>query len=135
MYYNKKKLAVSIFWVILGVTLIILEGTGRISDPIYSSMGGALVAIGFLQIVRNVKYHTDEEYREKIDIEYKDERKSYIRMKAWSWAGTLFIMAAGVVSIFLYITKQTESGRIISYCMCAVLVFYWISYMVLQKKY
>ena len=68
------------------------------------------------------------------DIEYTDERNRYIRMKAWSWAGYLFVIGAAIVSIVLFIMKQTVYGQIISYCMCAILVLYWVSYIILQKK-
>lgn len=134
MYYNKRKILVSLLWVIIGITLIILDIIGVIDNPIYSGMGGGLLVVGAMQIYRNLKYHNNEEYKEKIDIEYSDERNRYIRMKAWSWAGYLFIIGAAIISIVLFVMKQTVYGQIISYCMCAVLVLYWVSYIVLQKK-
>lgn len=135
MYYNKKKRIVSILWVILGAALLIMDITGVLDNSILSGMGGGLLAIGIMQIVNNVKYHSNTAYREKVDIAYKDERNRYLRLKAWAWAGYLFILGAAVVSIVLFVAKQTMYGQIVSYCMCAVLALYWISYMVLQKKY
>ena len=38
MYYNNKKLALSIFWVVLGLTLLVLNLVG-VLDDLYSSMG------------------------------------------------------------------------------------------------
>lgn len=134
MYYNKKKLLVSMLWVIVGISLIILELIGVIDNPIYSGMGGGWLAVGAMQIYRNLKYHSNDEYKEKIDIEYSDERNRYIRMKAWSWAGYLFIIGAAITCIALFVIGQTVYGQIISYCMCAVLALYWIAYIVLQKK-
>ena len=135
MYYNKKKMAVSIFWLIIGITLLVLEFTDVLNDSIYSGMGGGLLVVGIMQIAKNVKYHSNQEYREKVDIEYKDERNKYIRMKAWSWAGYLFILGSAMVSTVLFIAKMKLYAQIVSYCMCAVLALYWISYMVLQRKY
>lgn len=134
MYYNKKKLLVSMLWVIVGISLIILELIGVIDNPIYSGMGGGWLAVGAMQIYRNLRYHSNDEYKEKIDIEYSDERNRYIRMKAWSWAGYLFIIGAAIICIALFVIGQTIYGQIISYCMCAVLALYWIAYIVLQKK-
>lgn len=134
MYYNKRKMLVSLLWVIIGATLVILDFIGVIDNPIFSGMGGGWLGVGAMQIYRNLKYHSNEEYKEKIDIEYSDERNSYIRMKAWSWAGYLFVIGAAIVSIVLFIMKQTVYGQIISYCMCAILVLYWVSYIILQKK-
>lgn len=134
MYYNKRKLLVSILWIIIGAALIILEFVGVLDNPIYSGMGGGWLAIGIMQIYKNLKYHSNEEYKEKIDIGYSDERNRYIRMKAWAWAGYLFIIGAAIISVVLFIMKQIVYGQIISYCMCAILVLYWGSYMILQKK-
>lgn len=135
MYYNKKKMIISIMWVIIGATLLVLDIIGVMDNPAYSGMGGGLLVIGMMQIYKNFKYHSNEEYKEKIDLEYKDERNGYIRMKAWAWAGYLFIIGAAVVSIVLFVMKMTLIGQIVSYCMCAVLMLYWISYLVLQRKY
>lgn len=134
MYYNKRKLYISIMWVILGIALILMDIIGVINNPICSGIGGGWLAIGIMQIYKNVKYHSDEEYREKIDISYEDERNRYIRMKAWSWAGYLFIIVAAIVSIVLAVMKMTLISQILGYCICAVLVFYWIAYIILQKK-
>lgn len=135
MYYNKKKMIISIMWVITGAILLILDIIGVMDAPIYSGMGGGLLAIGIMQIYRNIKYHSNEEYKEKIDIEYKDERNGYIRMKAWAWAGYLFILGSAAVSIVLFVMNKELIGQIVNYCMCAVLLLYWVSYLVLQRKY
>lgn len=134
MYYNKRKLLVSVTWVVLGIILFILDAVGIIDNSIFSGMGGGFIGIGAIQIYKNLKYHSNEEYKEKVDIESTDERNRYIRMKAWSWAGYLFIIGAAIVSIVLYVTNQIAYGQILSYCICTVLVIYWIAYLVLQKK-
>lgn len=126
---------ISIMWVITGAILLILDIIGVMDAPIYSGMGGGLLAIGIMQIYRNIKYHSNEEYKEKIDIEYKDERNGYIRMKAWAWAGYLFILGSAAVSIVLFVMNKELIGQIVNYCMCAVLLLYWVSYLVLQRKY
>lgn len=134
MYYNKRKLFVSIMWVIIGAAFLILNSVGVIDNPVCSGMGGGWIAIGCMQIYRNLKYHSNQEYKEKIDIEYTDERNRYLRMKAWSWAGYLFIIASAIVCIVMFVMKQTVYGQLLSYCICSVLGLYWVSYIVLQKK-
>ncbi len=135
MYYNTRKMILSIIWVIIGAVLLILEFTGVIDDPIYSSMGVVFLVIGIIQIIKKVRYQKDAEYREKVDIAYKDERNSYIRMKAWSWAGYLFVIGAAILSIIFNITKVNGYGQILGYCICAIIALYWISYMILSRKY
>ena len=135
MYYNKRKAILSIFWIVAGAALFLLEVTGVLENPIFSGMGGGLVAIGVMQLVKNHKYHANPEYKEQVDTAWQDERNRYLRLKAWSWAGYLFVIGAAVVSIVLFVAGQSVYGQIVSYCMCAVLGLYWITYVILQKKY
>ncbi len=134
MYYNKRKMLVSVLWIIIGASLLILNMTGVLDNSIYSGLGGGWLVIGVMQIYKNLKYHSDREYKNKMDIEYSDERNRYLRMKAWSFAGYLFIIVSACISIVLFVMKLTLYGQILSYCMCSVLVFYWISYIVLQRR-
>ena len=134
MYYNIRKLLVSIMWVILGAALLILNIVGIIDNPIISGIGGGWLVVGAMQIYKNLKYHSNEEYKEKVDIEYTDERNRYIRMKAWSFAGYLFVIIAAFASIVLFMMKQVAYGQILSYCLCSMLILFWASYLVLQKK-
>lgn len=135
MYYNKKKLALSIMWIVLGVAFLTLSITGICDDSIFAGIGGGWIGVGLVQVIRNRRYNTNEEYKEKIDIESTDERNRFIRMKAWSLAGYLFILISGITCMGLMIAELTVYGQIVCYCMCAVLCLYWISYMILQKKY
>ena len=54
--YNNKRLALSIFWVLLGIVLIGLSVMEVLDNSIYAGMGGALIGVGILQIVRIVRY-------------------------------------------------------------------------------
>ena len=65
MYYNNKRLALTVFWIVLGAVLVVLTVTEVLDSSIYSGMGGALMAVGTLQLIRTVKYRKDSEYREK----------------------------------------------------------------------
>ena len=65
MYYNKKKMIISIMWVIIGATLLVLDIIGVMDNPAYSGMGGGLLVIGMMQIYKNFKYHSNEEYKER----------------------------------------------------------------------
>ena len=101
MYYNNKKLALSIFWVVLGLTLLVLNLVG-VLDDLYSSMGIALIIVGGLQVWRNLKYRRDPEYREKIDIAAGDERNRAIRMQSWAWAGYIVVLGEMVASLVAF---------------------------------
>lgn len=135
MYYNNKKLALSIFWVILGVTLIVLSIAEVLSDSVYAGMGGALTAVGAMQVLRNLKYRRDAEYREKLDVELNDERNRYIRMKSWSWAGYATVLIEGVGAIAALVAGERTIQLVLSYSVCLIIFVYWIGYLILNKKY
>ena len=135
MYYNNKRLALSVFWVIAGAVLLALSIAEKLDSSLYAGMGGALVAVGVLQIARNLKYRKDPAYREKIDVEAGDERSRFLRMKSWSWAGYVTILVECVGVIAAMVMKQQTVMMVLSYSVCLILCVYWVSYLVLNKKY
>lgn len=134
-YYNNKKLFISFLWVVLGSVLWLSSAMGKIPSDMWSGMGGGFIGVGVLQIIRNLKYRNDPEYQQKIDIAANDERNCYLRMKAWSWTGYIFVIASAVISIILLIAGEKEISQILGLCMCAELVIYCISYLAVGKKY
>ena len=134
MYFNYRKLVISVFWVLVGGALIVLSLMHKINSDYWACLGGAFCAIGIMQIIRNFRYHKDAEYKEKIDIELTDERNRYIRMRSWSWSGYLFVIASAVASLVCYVSGYKEFGQLLSGCLCFVLFVYWLSYMIFKHK-
>ncbi|MCR5576298.1 MAG: hypothetical protein K6F56_04755 [Oscillospiraceae bacterium] len=135
MYYNNKRLALSFFWVIAGAVLLALSIAEKLDSSLYAGMGGALIAVGVLQIMRNLKYRKDPAYREKVDVEAGDERNRFLRMKSWSWAGYVTILVECVGVIVAMVMGERTVMTLLSYSVCLILCVYWISYLVLNKKY
>lgn len=135
MYYNNKRLALSIFWAVVGLVLTVLSVTEVLDSSIYSGMGGALMAVGVLQAIRNVKYRKDADYREKIDVEANDERNRFLRMKSWSWASYIAILVESVGVIVAIILGEETVRLILSLSVCLILVASWVSYLILSRKY
>lgn len=135
MYYNNKRLALTVFWIVLGAVLVVLTVTEVLDSSIYSGMGGALMAVGTLQLIRAVKYRKDSEYKEKVDTELGDERNRFLRMKSWSWAGYFTILIEGIGAIIAMVLGERTVQLVLSYSICLVLVIYWIAYVILSKKY
>ena len=135
MYFNNKKLVLSIFWAVVGLVLTVLSVTEVLDSSIYSGMGGGLMAVGVLQSIRNVKYRKDADYREKIDTEANDERNRFLRMKSWSWACYIAILVECVGVIVAIILGKETVRLILSFSVCLILVAYWVSYLVLSRKY
>ena len=135
MYYNNKRLALTVFWIVLGAVLVVLTVTEVLDSSIYSGMGGALMAVGTLQLIRAIKYRKDSEYKEKVDTELGDERNRFLRMKSWSWAGYFTILIEGIGAIIAMAQGERTVQLVLSYSVCLVLVIYWIAYVILSKKY
>ncbi|MCR5522752.1 MAG: hypothetical protein K6F64_03820 [Clostridia bacterium] len=133
--YNGKKLALSIFWVLVGAALLVLSVTEVLDMTIFAGMGGGLIAVGVLQIIRNVKYMKNTEYREKIDVEVNDERNTYLRMKSSTWTVYLFTLLAAVASLVAMFLGERTVQYSLMFSISVLLVIYWISYLVLSRKY
>lgn len=131
---NKKRLVTSILEIIIGFALVIGSVFGAV-DEFWSGMGTTLLILGILFLFKAVKYETNIEYKEKYDIEINDERNKYLSMKAWAWAGYLFVMIAAVAAIMLKLAGREDLMMITSGNVCLIMVLYWISYVVLKKKY
>ena len=129
-----KRIFLSIFWIVLGIALCACHFAGLIEEY-WSSMGFALIIVGILQVIRQIRYRTNEEYREKFDTESRDERNRFIANKAWAWAGYLFVMVAAVGSIVFKLMGREDLMMLASGSVCLIILFYWGSWMVLKRKY
>ena len=133
--YNNKRLALSVFWVILGAVLLVLSVAEVLDSPRYAGMGGGLITVGALQLARHLRYRRDPEYREKIDTEVSDERNRFLRMKSWSWAGYIVVLVEGVGSIVAAVRGAETVQLVLSYSVCLLVVAYLIAYLILRRKY
>ncbi len=131
---NNKRFIASILEIVIGSILMACSMFG-IVDEYWSGMGFALLVVGVVFLLRQFKYKTNEEYREKYDVERSDERNRYLSGKAWAWAGYLFVMIAAIGSIMLKMAGREELMLMASGSVCLIMALYWISYFVLKKKY
>ena len=122
------------FYMLLGATLMAL-GMAEVIDAFWSGMGGGLLGVGIVRLVQMYRLKKDDTYREKMETEVKDERNAFIRNKAWAWAGYLFILIAAVAVIVLQVMGQEQLSMLASGALCLMLVLYWVSYLILRKKY
>ncbi len=133
MKYSKK-IWLSGFWCVLGAVLIVFSFAGVV-DEFWNGMGSGLFIVGLLQVIRQLRYRNNAEYREQVDIALDDERFKYIANKAWAWAGYLYVMIMAVATIVTKICGQDELATMASCSMAFLVGLYWVSYMVLKRKY
>lgn len=131
--YNKR-LILGIVYIIIGVLLSVLSFT-LIIDEWWQSFGIAIFIVGIVDIIRYIKYRSNADYKEKVDLYSTDERNRFLAMKAWSWAGYLFVIISALGVIIFQIAGFRELSIACSFCTCLVMVLYWISYTVLKRKY
>ena len=93
-----KKIILGAIYISIGSVLFGL-GCAKMIDYFWSGMGGALVAVGIVRVLHILRYCKDESYREKQEIEAKDERNQFIRNKAWAWSGYLFVFSENLLTI------------------------------------
>ena len=131
---KERRIGFSIIYIIIGAVLIGLACFEKV-DEFWSGMGSALVVIGALRLIRYYRFKKNEAYREKIEIEEKDERNHFIRNKAWAWAGYLFVLIMAVATIVFKLIGQETLMMFASGSVCLVLVLFWVSYLILRRKY
>ena len=131
---QNKRLISAVVEIVLGIILSALSFTGMIDDY-WGGMGTTLIVVGGIFLFRQIRYKTNNEYQQSVDVEVNDERNKFISMKAWSWAGYFFVIIAAAASIILKIIDLDEYVGFASGSVCLIIILYWLSYMVIRKKY
>lgn len=129
-----KRIYLSIFWILIGAVLFGL-GTFDIIDSFWGGMGSGLIAVGIVQTARWVRYRSNSEFREKFDTNANDERNRFISNKAWAWAGYISLLTGALGVIVFKVVGKDELSMFCSMAVCLLLVFYWVCYFVLNRKY
>lgn len=131
---RKVRLIASVLEVIIGITLLICSFLNLVDD-FWSGFGVSFIIICALFLFRNVRYYTNKGYQQEIDIQTDDERNKYLSLKAWSWAGYLFVIIAAVGTLVFKFVGKEDLMMLCSGTVCLIVSLYWISYMILRKKY
>ena len=131
---KKRDTIFSLIWLAIGLPLMGLSIAGLL-DEFWSGMGSALVVIGALRLLRAHRLNKNDEYREQMETFQTDERLHFLRASAWSWAGYLFVIIGGISVIVLKLLGRELLSLAASGAVCLMLVLYWVSFLILKKKY
>lgn len=131
---TNKRFISCIVEIVIGLILITCSLAG-VLDEFWCGCGTGLIAVSSIFLFRQIKYKTNTEYKESVDVERNDERNKYLAMKAWSWAGYIFVILAAISTIVLKLTGHEEGMMITSASVSLIVLLYWISFMILKKKY
>ena len=133
MKYNRRNF-LFIVYILFGLLLQSMGYNGTV-DSFWGGVGTSMMVVGLLRGVRLYRVTKDEAYREQVEIAVADERNRFLKTKAWSWAGYLFTILAACATIGLKIMGQDLLSLAAGYSVCLLILLYWGSYLVLQKKY
>ena len=131
---NNRRMILSVLEIAIGAALLVCVKLAG-GDSVWLGMGGALVAVGLLQLILGLRYKTDENYREKVNVEATDERNAFIRSQAWVWAGTGFVIVCGVLTVVFLLLGRQELSTLSGFAVSLLVLLYWLSYLFLKKKY
>ena len=131
---SNKTIIASILFMLLGVTLAVLN-FAEIVDSYWGGMGSAFIAVGIVRLIQFIRLQKNADYREQMRTDANDERNRFLRNKAWAWAGYFFVLVAAVLSIGLKLLGQDLLSVAAGLAVCCITLFYWVSYLVLRKKY
>lgn len=131
---KKREIMFGVLWILLGLGLNALSVLETL-DEYWSNLGAVLVVVGATRLFRGYRLSRSDVYREKWKVMETDERFHFIRNKAWSWAGYLFIIISALSTIVFRILGQKLLCMVASGAVCLMLVLYWVCFFILKKKY
>ena len=131
---NKKHLAVYIIEILAGIVLLGLGVAGKL-DEFWSGMGGALIGVGGMNLIRIIRYQKNEEYRENVNTQRNDERNQFLAMKAWQLTAGWYIMIAAIGTFVFKFAGKEDLMMLCSGSVCLMITLYWVIYLCLRKKY
>ncbi|MBQ9842074.1 MAG: hypothetical protein IJO42_03070 [Clostridia bacterium] len=131
---KNRRWILSVVYIVLGAALFGVSCL-ELLDSFWSGMGAALLVVGVLRLIQFIRYRSNPDYQEKMETENKDERNRFLSMKAWSWAGYLFVFIAAIGTIVFKLLAMDQLMMLCSGGLCLLLILYWVSYLILRKKY
>jgi hypothetical protein len=131
---SKKRIAVQILEIVAGIILLVL-GIAEKVDEFWSGMGGALIGVGAMYLVQNIRYQKNPDYRENVNTERNDERNQFLHMKAWQLTAGWFIMIAAIATFIFKFAGREDLMMLCSGGVCLMVTLYWVIYLCLRKKY
>ncbi len=130
-----KYLVLNVFWILLGLVLIVLSALNILDSSVYSGMGGALIGVGAVRLVQLVRYQNNAEYRENVNTKRNDERNRFLSMKSMATAAYIMAMVDAVGSLVAMWMEEPVIQQVLLLSLAALAGIYWVVYIVLSKKY
>ena len=131
----KQRFVIALSYILLGTVLLAAAFAGKSDNYFFSAFGFALMVMGILRLLRYRKVTASEQTMRKQELTESDERFRMMAERARSWAFSLSITGAGIVVIVLSLLGQHEEALPFAWYVCGMVVMYWISFIIIRKKY
>ena len=114
---------------------LLLAGWLAELDSYWCGLGAALAIMAAVRLAMLLFYRKNETYARKINVRYGDERNKFLAEKARSWTMYISILAAACGTGVFRALGQDVYSTVCGLFVAAMVVIYWISYLILRRKY
>lgn len=97
--------------------------------------GTMLAVIALKNIRKNLAYLKNDEKLRKEEIIENDERNISIVNRARSLSFIIFVVILSVLGTVLYALGKADIATLVFEGLCALVIIYWICYIVISRKY
>jgi len=137
MNYKKKleqRLYIGIIGIAIGVMLIVGVFATKSENEFVSALGFAVAMVGVARIIQYLKITKNEESIKKQQVTETDERNLSIAQKAKSATFSIYILISSAAVVITALFGMHEVAKWIAYAQFALVLIYWISYWIYQKR-
>lgn len=131
----KQRFILAVGYILTGLALVCIDLVNAAENYFYFSFGFALLLMGILRLFRYRKITKSTQTMRKQELTEQDERTRMIAERARSWCFSLSVTAAGIWVIILSLLGRHEEALPFSWYVCAMVVLYWICFVIIRKKY
>jgi uncharacterized membrane protein len=138
MEFKKKlqaRLYIAVSYIVIGLLLIAADALNHFENQFFFYFGITLIVMGILRLLRHRKITRDDASIHRQEVVETDERTLMMAEKARSWAFSYSIMIAGIAVIVLSLLGKHDAAQPFAWYVCGMVVMYWISFIIIRKKY
>lgn len=131
----KQRFYIALFYITLGLILVIAAYLGKFENYFISSFGIALLVMGVIRTIRHCNITKDAQSIRQQELAETDERNLMISERAKSWAFSFSILLAGLSVIVLSLLGYHDLAQPFAWFVCLMTLLYWICYHIVKRKY
>lgn len=131
---NSQRIAWYSVLAVAGIVVAVTACLGY-TDSSMAGLGGALTVLAALKLLKAAKYARDPEYARKVDASNSDERLAFLASKASEVTFQISVVVLAVLSLALRPFGLKAVADTLSCAMAAEVAVYWVSYLVVSRRY